>query len=294
MSNTQNLQIDVELVKRLITSQFPEWQDLPIKAVAESGWDNRTFHLGNEMVIRLPSKEEYAPQILKEFQWLPMLAERLSIKITTPFALGKPCKDYPWHWSINQWIEGEVASFERVKDMNQFAIQLSQFLNEFQRIDSTGGPIAGAHNFYRGGSLSAYDEEMSKAIPLIQNAKDKRIAEQLWKDAVSSVWQENLVWVHGDIAVGNLLVKHGKLCAVIDFGQLAIGDPACDLVIAWNFFDPGSREIFRTRIPLDRNTWVRALGWTFWKTLCWPVKGTDAEKIIQDVLEDYQTNYSSS
>lgn len=294
MPNTQNLQINAELASRLIVSQFPEWQHLSIKAVAQSGWDNRTFHLGDEMVIRLPSKEDYAPQILKEFKWLPKLAEGVSIKITMPLALGLPCNDYPWHWSINQWIKGETASHDRVNDMNQFAIQLSQFLNEFQQIDSTGGPIAGAHNFYRGGSLLAYDEEMSKAIPLIQDAKDKRIAEQLWKEAVSSVWQGKPVWVHGDIAVGNLLVKHGALCAVIDFGQLAIGDPACDLAIAWNFFDSKSRDTFRTRISLDRNTWVRALGWTFWKTLCWPVKGTNAEKIIQDVLKDYQTNYSSS
>ncbi len=91
MPDSKNPQIDIELAKCLIASQFPQWQHLPIKAVAQSGWDNRTFHLGNEMVIRLPSKEEYAPQILKEFQWLPMLARRLSIQITTPLALGQPC-----------------------------------------------------------------------------------------------------------------------------------------------------------------------------------------------------------
>jgi len=293
MPNTKNPQIDVELAKCLITSQFPQWQHLPIKAVAQSGWDNRTFHLGNEMVMRLPSKEEYAPQILKEFQWLPMLARGLLIQITTPLALGQPCKEYPWHWSINQWIDGETTSIERVKDLNQFAIQLAQFLQEFQKNDSTEGPIAGAHNFYRGGPLATYDREMSTAIPLIQNEKDKHLAEQLWKDATSSFWQDRPVWVHGDIAVGNLLVKHGELCAVIDFGQLAIGDPACDLAIAWNFFTGESRDTFRTAICLDRHTWVRALGWTFWKTLCWPVKGTDAERIIQDVLVEYQIHYST-
>jgi len=293
MPNTQDLQIDIELAKSLIASQFPQWQHLTIKSVAQSGWDNRTFHLGDEMTIRLPSSEEYAPQILKEFKWLPMIARGLSIQITTPLALGQPCKKYPWHWSINQWIDGESTSIDRVKNLNQFAIQLAQFLREFQRIDSTEGPIAGAHNFYRGGSLAAYDDEMSKAIPLIQNVEDKRIAEQLWQDATSSFWQDRPVWVHGDIAVGNLLVKHGGLCAVIDFGQLAIGDPACDLAIAWNFFDQESRGIFRTSISLDRNTWVRALGWTFWKTLCWPVKGTDSGRIIQDVLVEYQMHYSS-
>lgn len=158
-------------------------------------------------------------------------------------------------------------------------------------MDSTGGPVAGPHNFYRGGSLSAYDDEMRKAIPNIKNKNEQKIAEHLWSDALSSEWERKPVWVHGDIAIGNLLVKYGKLCGVIDFGQLAIGDPACDLGIAWSLFTNESRNVFRETLPLDRNTWIRALGWVFWKTLCWPVKGTEVNRIIQDIFDDYQTTY---
>jgi aminoglycoside phosphotransferase (APT) family kinase protein len=285
------MEINRMLVKKLVSSQFPEWESLSIEPVKQSGWDNRTFHLGEEMTIRLPSAESYAPQILKEFHWLPILAKNISCQITMPLALGQPCKYFPWHWSINRWIEGETASVERIDNLNQFALDLGTFLTEFQSIDSTGGPIAGAHNFYRGGALSVYDDEMRLAISKIENKREQNIATQLWTDALSSQWERKPVWVHGDIAMGNLLVHDGKLHAVIDFGQLAIGDPACDLAIAWNLFSGESRTTFQTAIPLDRNTWVRALGWTFWKTLCWPVKGTDVKRIIQDIFDDYQTKY---
>ena len=282
------MKIDDLLVKKLIEEQFPQWKDLAITPVAISGWDNRTFHLGQEMLIRLPSDEKYAPQILKEYQWLPNLSKTLSYKITMPLALGQPSSDYPWHWSINGWIEGETASIERISNMNQFAHDLGQFLTEFQAIDATNGPEAGPHNFHRGGSLSAYDHEMHIAIPEIEDLRERSIALRLWNDALASQWNNPPVWVHGDIAIGNLLVRDGQFYAIIDFGQLAIGDPACDLAITWNFFTGENREAFKKSIAINKNTWIRALGWTLWKSLCWPVKGTDANRIIHDVYEDYQ------
>lgn len=282
---------DKELAQLLINKQFPKWSHLPIEPVKNSGWDNRTFHLGEEMTIRLPSQEAYAPQILKEFHWLPILGKSLTCQITTPLALGQPCEYFPWHWSINRWIDGETASVEHIQSLSQFAQDLGSFLTEFQSIDSTGGPIPGPHNFHRGGELGAYDSEMRQAISKIENKNEQEIANHLWNNALSSRWSSKPVWVHGDIAVGNLLVNDGKLEAVIDFGQLAIGDPACDLAIAWNLFSDESRAIFRAAVPLDKNTWIRAMGWTFWKTLCWPIKGTDAKRIIRNIFNDYQEYY---
>lgn len=282
------MQINETLARRLIQEQFPEWTSLPIHPVTNSGWDNRTFHLGQEMLIRIPSAEEYAPQIVKEYQWLPKLSENLSFQITKPIALGQPSSIYPWHWCINHWISGETVSRQNTHDINQFAKDLGQFLKEFQSIDSNDGPAVGPHNFYRGGALSVYDHEMEIAIPKIENLNDRRLGEILWQDALSSRWTNNPVWVHGDMAVGNILVHHGHLKAIIDFGQLAIGDPACDLVIAWNFFSKTSREVFRQSLDLDKNTWIRALGWAFWKALCWPVKGTDVQQVLQEIYADYQ------
>ena len=81
------MEINRILVKKLVSSQFPEWESLSIEPVKQSGWDNRTFHLGEEMTIRLPSAETYAPQIVKEFHWLPILAKNITCQITTPLAL---------------------------------------------------------------------------------------------------------------------------------------------------------------------------------------------------------------
>ncbi len=281
------MEINTEVAKKLIAEQFPKWADLPITSVSHSGWDNRTFHLGANMIIRLPSDGKYAPQILKECLWLPKLARQLSFKIPAPVGLGYPSEIYPWHWSINAWIEGESLNQNPDVNLNQLANDLGQFLLEFEAADANGGPAAGPHNFYRGASLSDYDHEMQEALPKIKDKKQAEIATKLWQDAMSSEWEKMPVWVHGDIATGNLLIKDGGLEAVIDFGQLAIGDPACDLVIAWNFFDAESRAIFKQKMNLDKNTWIRAMGWCFWKTLCWPVKGTPVDRILNDLYKDY-------
>lgn len=283
------MKIDETFAKKLIEGQFPEWSSLPIHEVKNSGWDNRTFHLGEDMLIRIPRDKEHAPPILNEYQWLPKLATQLPTLIPMPIGLGEPTIECPWHWSINRWIKGETVTKERIQNMSAFAEELGLFLKAFQSLDTTGGPEAGAHNFYRGGSLHAYDHEMEVAIPRIENSQEREVATKLWQEALSSQREKEPVWVHGDFAIGNILVENGHLKAVIDFGQLAIGDPACDLVIAWNFFSGKSREVFKNKVALDRNTWIRALGWAFWKTLCWPVKGTNTKPLLRILFEEYQT-----
>ncbi|MCW8408977.1 aminoglycoside phosphotransferase family protein [Legionella sp. PATHC035] len=289
--------IDVSLVHRLIQSQFPQWSALSIQPVEFSGWDNRTFHLGSEMTVRLPSDGFYALQVEKEQRWLPYLASHLSLPIPTPLAQGEPTEDYPWHWSIYRWIEGQSASIARIDEMNRFAADLAQFLLQLQGINARGGPLAGEHSFYRGGALSTYDAETQKAIKILRHQIDSGTLSSIWSKALSEAWLSAPVWVHGDIAPGNLLVKEGRLCAVIDFGQLAVGDPACDLVIAWTFFKAESREVFRKTLQLDQATWARARGWALWKALivCARLPGTNPEdidrswKVIEELIADYNS-----
>ena len=83
----------------------------------------------------------------------------------------------------------------------------------------------------------------------------------------ATTWDRPDVWFHGDVAVGNLLVRDGRLAAVIDFGTCGVGDPACDLVIAWTFLDAPARRVFRREVDLDEDTWARARGWALWKAL---------------------------
>ena len=291
-------QITLSLVTDLINEQFSEWTHLPISPVKESGWDNRMFRLGENMVIRLPSAEPYALQVQKEQTWLPILAPNLTVPIPEPLAMGHPSKKYSWHWSVYRWIEGESASSLMLDDdhLEHIASGLAQFLNELHKIDATGGPLAGPHNFYRGASPSIYDAEVRSAITQLQGFIDTDAVTALWEKALSSTWHKDPVWIHGDLSAGNILVKNNKLAAIIDFGGMGVGDPACDLVIAWTFLRNESRKVFKSQVNLDKDTWARARGWALWKALITlaPLKdktSTEALKqlhIINKIIEDYK------
>ena len=261
------MDIDAALVGRLIAAQFPQWADLPVASVVNSGWDNRTFHLGTQMIVRLPSAARYAAQVEKEQLWLPRLARGLPLPIPAPLAMGAPGEGYPWPWSVYRWLAGETAAAERIADPPQFAIALAGFLTALQRIDATGGPAAGPHSFWRGGPLETYDAETRTAIAALGEGIAGAAVTEVWEAALAAPWRGPPVWAHGDIAPGNLLVEDGRLSAVIDFGCSAVGDPACDLAIAWTFFDGESRAAFRAALPLDKGTWARGRGWTLWKAL---------------------------
>lgn len=260
-------EIDAALVRTLVARQFAQWADLPVRAVAEGGWDNRTFHLGDAMSVRLPSAERYVAQVEKEHRWLPALASQLPLPIPAPLAIGRPDGGYPWPWSIYGWIEGDRASRGAISDLTAFAEELADFLVALRRIDASDGPLAGAHNFHRGGSLAVYDGETRQALNDLADELDVSLLTKIWERALGSSWREKPVWVHGDIAEGNLLVRDGRLSAVIDFGSSGVGDPSSDLVIAWTLFDEPARNAFRARVGLDRQTWERARGWCLWKAL---------------------------
>lgn len=287
-------QIDAQLVHQLISEQFPQWKDLPISPVFTSGWDNRTFHLGLEMLVRIPSRAEYAEKVAIEQKWLPILAPHLPLPIPEPIALGQPSHSYAWNWSIYRWIKGESASTAPISDLNQFARDLAHFLSDLHRIKIKDGPLPGPHNFYRGGALKTYDSETRRALSSLKSKIDVDQAKTVWEEAIVTSWQKPPVWVHGDISAGNLLVRNGKLAAVIDFGGLAIGDPACDLAIAWTLFHGESRKIFEETLQLDLATWARGRAWTLWKALivaagfCNPSNKESKEcwRVIDDLLTD--------
>ena len=295
MENKQ-LNIDVALVRSLVATQFPRWKDLPIRPVIPGGWDNRTFHLGENMLVRMPSAAGYAAQVEKEHQWLPRLAPHLPLSIPVPLEMGKPEKGYQWKWSIYRWLEGDTVASTPIDNLGEFAVSLAQFLVALQKTVATGGPLPGLHSFYRGGSLSVYDADTRRAIDQLTGKIDVEVALNVWETALATSWNHPPVWVHGDISVGNLLADGGRLCAVIDFGQLTVGDPACDLVMTWASFQGKSREAFRKALSLDAGTWARARGWTLWKALVTAAGFTNPNNaeskqcwyIIDEVLADHK------
>ncbi len=294
----QDVSIDSDLVRRLIAAQFPHWADLPVEPVEPGGWDNRTFRLGDDMSVRLPSAASYAAQVEKEQRWLPRLAPHLPLPIPVPLAKGAPGQDYSWPWSVYGWLRGQPAGNGRTADPTQFARSLADFLLALYRVDANDGPPAGQHNFHRGGRLAVYDAETRTALSALAGRIDTDTAQAVWASALGSKWQRPPVWVHGDVASGNLLVEDGRLCGVIDFGSSAVGDPACDLVIAWTEFSGESRQAFRDTLALDEQTWARARGWALWKALI-TASGHDGNQreaakswaVIDEVLADHRRGY---
>ncbi len=255
------------LVRELLLEQFPQWAPLPLKPVPVNSIDNRSFRLGTDKVVRLPSAEKYAAQVQKEQVWLPKLAPHLSVSIPEPLAQGRPTEKFPRTWSIYRWIEGESANtLSLSKDqLEALAADLSAFLKEFHKVDPSKGPEPGAHNFFRGAPPSVYDEEARASISSLRDRIDADQALAVWERAIDSYWNKGPVWIHGDFASGNILLKENRLIAVIDFGCMGIGDPACDLVITWTFLKGKARKIFKDRLSMDGDTWARARGWALWK-----------------------------
>jgi aminoglycoside phosphotransferase (APT) family kinase protein len=260
-------EIDVSVPRRLIDTQFPQWTDLPIEPVELDGWDNRTFRLGDELSIRLPSGEWYAKQVAKEQRWLPVLAPRLPLPIPAPVAQGQPDEGFPYPWSVYRWLEGEVASPATVADAAELATTLARFLVALQGADARDGPEPGEHNFHRGAHPSVYADETHRAIAALGGEIPREAAERLWENAMRTRWEGDPVWFHGDVAAGNLLVRDGRLAAVLDFGSSGVGDPACDMVIAWTFLSGESRDRFRAERGVDAATWERGRAWALWKSL---------------------------
>lgn len=259
--------IDERLARRLVDSQFPRWADLPVRPVDVSGVDNRTFRLGDELSIRLPAGEWYSLQVEKEQRWLPVLAPRLPVPIPVPVARGEPDLGYPYPWSVYRWLDGEPSGQATIGDLTTFAVDVADFLVALATLDPADGPPPGPHNFYRGGPLATYAEDALRAVDDLGDEVPRDAVLAALDDALAAEWHGDPVWFHGDVAVGNLLVRDGKLSAVIDFGGCGVGDPACDVVLAWTLFTDDSRAAFLRTLGVDPATWTRGLGWALWKAL---------------------------
>ena len=254
--------IDSALVYRLVSTQFPQWASLAITPVRSTGTDNAMFLLGEALVARLPRVPWAADQVGKEQTWLPKLAPLLPMAIPTPVGKGEPDAGYPWEWSVLEWIDGETASLDRLDNPCQAASDLARFVLALQTVEPTGGPLAGDHNSGRGLPLARRDDAVRSCISQLEDTIDTDRAVAAWEKALKAPpWEKPPVWIHGDIQPGNLIQSEGRIKAVIDFGCLGVGDPACDLLPAWNFFAGDAREVFRTMVDVDDATWERGRGW---------------------------------
>ena len=172
---------------------------------------------------------------------------------------------------------------------------LACFLACLEKIEPTGGPPPGPHNFFRGGPAGDLRRRDSQGDRRSAADDQRGPGDRGWETALAATWHGGPVWVHGDVSAGNLLVLDGRLAAVIDFGCSGVGDPACDLAIAWTFLSGQSREAFRVALPLDVETWARGRGWALWKALITfagnlqvdQAAAATASRVIDEVLDEH-------
>lgn len=295
--HADEVETDVSLVARLLAEQFSQWARLPIAAVESAGTDNALYRLGADRVVRLPRVRSAAAQVEKEQRWLPRLAPLLPLAIPVPLAVGNPGGGYPWHWSVYRWLEGEHATVENLADLREAVTSLARFVDALHRIDPAGGPPPGTHNFFRGVPLALRDRYTRQAIAALQGTHDAHALTEAWEAALRiPAWHGSPVWIHGDLQPGNVLAVDGRLSAVIDFGGLGVGDPACDLIVAWNFLPAKVRSVFRAALEVDDATWARGRGWALSVSLVAlpyyritnPVLAETSRHTIAEVLADHE------
>lgn len=255
---------DAELVRRLIAEQHPRWSSLPVAPALPRGTDNALYRLGTEMVVRLPRREINVPPLRTELEWLPRLAPQLPLAIPEPIATGSAGSGFPFPWAVYRWIEGLPATPDRLRDEREAALDLARFIVSLRRIDASGGPPPGG----RGGPLAPRDAAVRRAVEALGDEVDATVVLARWDEVLHApAWDGPGVWVHGDLDARNVLAQDGRIRAVIDFGSLAVGDPACDVMVAWKMLSAGSRSVFLGALDVDAATWTRARGWALSQAL---------------------------
>lgn len=252
---------DEELVRRLLAEQRPEWAGRPVVRVRSTGTENALYRVGDDVVVRLPRRPAATGPIEEEQRWLPVLAPHLPLAVPEPLGAFEPTEAFPWVWSAFRWLDGRDAITEPLAP-GHLAADLARFLRALRAVDPTDGPAPASSPMRRGVPLARRDVATRSSIALAADLVDSSRVTTAWDRCVATEpWDRPPTWIHGDLAAGNLLGHGGRLSAVIDWGSLGVGDPACDLIVAWELLDEPGRTALRRELEVDDATWERGRGW---------------------------------
>ncbi|MEU7801109.1 aminoglycoside phosphotransferase family protein [Micromonospora arborensis] len=261
--HTDQVDVTVDVVAALVAEQFPQWRALPVRPLASSGTVNALFRVGTEIVVRFPLLPTADPQLRAELrqeqEYAGLLAAHLPIAVPEALGLGEPGAGYPGPWTAYRFIPGEPAQLDRIGDLDTFARDLARVVTALHGIDTGGRGWPGSG---RGGPLAAQDADARSALALSGGLTDTARLAEVWDRCRDTPGHDAAaVWIHADLMPGNLLVRDGRLAAIIDLGTVNVGDPAVDLMPAWNLLDAGARETYRRALGVDDATWERGRGW---------------------------------
>jgi len=299
--------IELGVVRALVDRDLPEAAQLPLVRLGASGSSNALFRLGDALVVRLPRQPGGGDTVAKEARWLPYVGAGLPVSVPAAEHVGEPGFSYPERWSVVRWLDGwhpepvppgagaDPSLVDLARDLAEVVVAMRSVPVSDEALRDP------ALRWYRGEPLVARDAdtrlsvEECRAIPGLGIDLDAALA--VWDAAMrlpGAGVAEGPRWYHGDLAAENLLVRQGRLAAVLDFGGLAVGDPTVDLMVAWEVLDAPARSVFRTALGVDDGTWERGRAWAlslalmtfpyYWATM--PARCASRHLITRNVLAD--------
>ena len=258
------LGVTVDVVRDLVSRQFPEWELLSIAPVRSEGTVNAIFRIGDGLAARfplLPGDVDATRQwLMSEADAALELIEHTSFAVPKPVAIGEPGAGYPLPWSVQTWIPGTTASQEDSSTSADFAHDLARFIDQVRAIDVRGRPFSGNG---RGGDLRSHDEWMDVCFEQSEPLSDVSWLRRTWARLRDLPRESSDLMTHGDLTPGNVLVANGRLAGILDVGGLGPADPALDLVSAWHLLDTGRSELLREDLRCDELEWERGKAWAF-------------------------------
>ncbi|GAA1336350.1 aminoglycoside phosphotransferase family protein [Actinocatenispora thailandica] len=246
-------------VAALVAEQFPQWGALPVRRVGSHGTVNALYRLGEELVLRFPLRPDDGAELRAERDHARLLGPHLPLPVPETVAIGGPGAGYPGHWSVCRWLSGATADRRPVADQERLAADLAGFVAALRAVD-TGGRTGTSTG--RGSPLSSMDGAVRGALRESAGLVDTDRLARIWDECLAAgPYRGAGVWLHADLMPGNLLLREGILVAVLDLGTVRVGDPAVDLMPAWNLFDAAARDRYRRALGVDEGTWRRGRGW---------------------------------
>lgn len=258
------------VVRTLLEAECPHWSGLPVAYLQSSGTDNAMWRVlvggAEDVVVRLPRRPRAAEHVVAEAELLRELsATRLVSVLSIPTVLhvGQPHEVFPHRWSVFGWVEGSDAWTARAElgdELEGLSDDLGRAVLAIRELPG-GLPAPVRRPGERGGPMEPLvgrlerwlDDPRWRAPELIDVDRVRHLA----LEALGVPGSVAPSFVHGDLIPGNLLVRSGRLAAILDWGGAGYGDPAQDLAPAWSVLGPAGRRRFREIVGADDAAWVR-------------------------------------